>query len=226
MADISIPGISSKYKSEEIIKKLVEVEKIPLKRMEESVKTLKTQQSTWREIQQGLTQLRDRARTLFSFQNPFNERAATSSDSSILTAIASRDAIEGTYDIQIKQTAGADKFLSRSLPLDQDVPAGNYVFKVGEKEITFQFRGGKLSAFVDFLNERGKDLIHAGILKDTANSQVLFIEALKTGKENILTFSGSSIELGERLGMIQRDSSTSRRIVPDQTLLTTAKITR
>jgi len=63
VADISIPGISSKYKSEEIIKKLVEVEKIPLKRMEESVKTLKTQQSTWREIQQGLTQLRDRART-------------------------------------------------------------------------------------------------------------------------------------------------------------------
>ncbi len=226
MADISIPGISSKYKSEEIIKKLVEVEKIPLKRMEESVKTLKTQQSTWREIQQGLTQLRDRSRTLFGFQNPFNERAATSSDSSILTAIASRDAIEGTYEIQIKQTAGADKYLSRSLPLDQDVPAGNYGFKVGEKEITFQFRGGKLSAFVDFLNERGKDLIHAGILKDTSNSQVLFIEALKTGKENILTFSGASIELGERLGMIQRDSSTSRRIVPDQTLLTTAKITR
>ncbi len=182
MADISIPGISSKYKSEEIIKKLVEVEKIPLKRMEESVKTLKTQQYVERNSTRSHP-LRDRSRTLFGFQNPFNERAATSSDSSILTAIASRDAIEGTYEIQIKQTAGADKYLSRSLPLDQDVPAGNYGFKVGEKEVTFQFRGGKLSAFVDFLNERGKDLIHAGILKDTSNSQVLFIEALKQEKK-------------------------------------------
>ncbi|MFQ3619635.1 MAG: flagellar cap protein FliD N-terminal domain-containing protein, partial [Spirochaetales bacterium] len=115
MADISIPGVSSKYKTDELIQKLVEVEKIPLKRMEESVSNLKTQQSTWRELQQGFVQLRDRARGLYGFQTPFNERTAISSNSSMLTATANREAIEGTYPLEILKIAQADKFLSNSL---------------------------------------------------------------------------------------------------------------
>ncbi len=226
MADISIPGISSKYKTDELIKKLVEVEKIPLKRMEESVSNLKTQQSTWREIQQGLSQLRERARGLFGFQSPFNERTAKSSDSSILTATATREAVEGTYEVEIQKIASADKFLSDSLPLDTEIPAGRYGFKVGNQEVSFQFRGGRLSAFVELLKEKGKDLITAGIVKDTAQTQVLYIESLKPGKENQLVFTEASTELGERLGILRKDSSTSRTIKIDQALLSTSKIVK
>ncbi len=224
MADISIPGISSKYKSEELIKKLVEVEKIPLKRMEESVTNLKTQQSTWREIQQGLTQLRERARSLFGFQSPFNERTAKSEDPSILTATATRDAVEGSYEVEVRKMALADKFLSDSLPLDLEIPAGRYGFKVGNQEVSFQFRGGRLSAFVELLKEKGRDILTAGVVKDTAQTQVMYIESLKPGKENQITFTEASTDLGERLGLLKKDSSTSRVIKIDQTLLTTAKI--
>ena len=224
MADISIPGISSKYKTDELIKKLVEVEKIPLKRMEESVTTLKTQQATWREIQQGLTQLRERARSLYGFQASFNERTAKSSDSSILTATATRDALEGSYEIEVLRVAQADKFLSDSLALDTEIPSGRYGFKVGKEEVSFQFRGGRLSAFVEILKEKGKNLITAGIVKDTSNTQVLYIESLKPGKENQLTFTETSTELGERLGILRKDSSTARTIKVDKTLLSTAKI--
>jgi len=224
VADISIPGISSKYKTDELIKKLVEVEKIPLKRMEESVTTLKTQQSTWREIQQGLTQVRDRARNLYGFQAPFNERTAKSSDSSILTATATRDAIEGSYELEVSKIAQGDKFLSDSLPLDTEIPPGRYGFKVGNQEVSFQFRGGRLSTFVEILKEKGKDLVTAGIVKDTPNTQVLYIESLKPGKENQLAFTEASTELGERLGILRKDSSTARTIKVDQTLLSTAKI--
>lgn len=224
MADISIPGISSKYKTDELIKKLVEVEKIPLKRMEESVSTLKTQQSTWREIQQGLTQVRDRARSLYGFQAPFNERTAKSSDSSILTATATRDALEGSYEVEVSKIAQGDKFLSDSLPLDMEIPPGRYGFKVGNQEVSFQFRGGRLSAFVEILKEKGKELVTAGIVKDTPNTQVLYIESLKPGKENQLSFTEASTDLGERLGILRKDSSTARTIKVDQTLLSTAKI--
>ena len=37
MADINIPGVSDKYKTNDLVKSLVEVEKIPLKREQEKL---------------------------------------------------------------------------------------------------------------------------------------------------------------------------------------------
>jgi len=55
--------------------------------------------------------MRESARFLYSFQNPFNDRLALSADESVITASATREAAEQSYRFTVKQTAQADRFL-------------------------------------------------------------------------------------------------------------------
>jgi len=130
-----IPGVSSKYDSEETIEKLVEAESIPLARMEAERQTYKNQKRAWVSLDQRMVSVRDSARDLYSFENPFNNKIANSSDESVLTATADRTAVEKEVSIRVKRIAAADRFLSRPLPRDYKVPAGLYRFRVGEKEV-------------------------------------------------------------------------------------------
>ncbi|MDR2588688.1 MAG: flagellar filament capping protein FliD [Spirochaetales bacterium] len=209
MPDISIPGVNSKYNTEEMIKSLVEAEKIPLKRMEETVGKYKTQTSTWRDVNQGLSRLRDSSRALFGFQSPFGERRSVSSDESILTATATREAAEGRMELLVKRVAANDKFLSRPLELDYSVPEGRYGFRVGEQEINFTFRGGKLSAFIQMLNNRSQGIVHAQSVRSTMDSQILMIEGTKTGAANALSFLEDAHALALNTGILEKDQFAS-----------------
>ncbi|MEM5948559.1 flagellar filament capping protein FliD [Spirochaetia bacterium 38H-sp] len=203
MSDISIPGVSSKYKTDELISKLVEAEKIPLTRLEDTKKTYESQKEAWRELSVLTSKVRESAKTLYSFENPFQEKKATSSDESILTATATREAEKGSYSIKVKKIATADRFLSDSIDKDSEIPKGNYVFKVGEEEIKFSFSGGKIKDFVDRINSRGKDLVRASLIQQTPDSLVLLIESKKTGKSNKLLFDGDAKKLAVDLGIIK-----------------------
>ena len=73
MSDISIPGVTNKYNTEKIIKGLVNAEKIPLTRMERDRDTLKKRKTVWQDLNRRLSTLRDDAKQLYGFQNPFEE---------------------------------------------------------------------------------------------------------------------------------------------------------
>jgi flagellar hook-associated protein 2 len=214
--DFSIPGVNSKYKTDELIRGLVEAEKIPLKRMEDSVSSYKTQAQTWRELNQNLGRFRDSSRALFGFQNPFRERRAVSADESVLTATATREAVEGKVGLLVQHIAESDKFLSKPLNLDFSVPEGKYGFRVGEQEVHFNFRGGKLSSFIQTLNSRGEGLVQAQVVRNTMNSQIFMIESLKTGSDYPLSFLDDSAALAENMGLVERDMEGSRRVSLDQ----------
>ena len=203
MSDFSIPGVTSKYKTSEMIDKLMEVERIPLTRMKDEVDTFKKQKSVWLSLNRKISTFRDNSRELYSFQNPFNSKIAESSDTDILTANATRTALEEKKKIIVKQIAHADRFLSR--PLDKDFRAekGLYRFKVGDKEVKFNFSGGSLNELAALINKRGADLIRASVVADSDKSRVMAIEALKTGLKNPLSLHDQALTFG--LTLTQED---------------------
>ncbi len=209
MSDISIPGVNSKYDTQKLIEGLLEIEKQPLKRLQDTVATFKTQKDVWLDVNRSLTKFRDTARALFGFQNPFNERVATSSDEAVLTATATRDASEDSKSIRVLQAAGADRFSSSPLSKDFQVPQGTYGFVVGEKEVSFVYRGGPVKDFVETLNRRGKDLIQAKVVQNTKDTQLLIIESLKTGAHNKLMFTQAAENLGISAGILKRTDDLS-----------------
>ncbi len=212
MSDLSIPGVSSNLNTQKMIDALMEAERVPLKRLQTEQAKEQQQKTVWQDISRRLTSFRDTARALYSYQNPFTEKIAETSDQKILTAVAERDALEEKKKITVEKLATADRFLSRQLPKDYKVEAGEYVFTVGDKEVRFTFKGGSVREFVDALNKRGGDLLAASVVSDTKTTQVLLIESKKTGSKNRLTLSGKAGDMGLSMGMLERSATSSRRI--------------
>ncbi|MBP5243745.1 MAG: hypothetical protein J6Z28_03375, partial [Succinivibrio sp.] len=101
MAGISIPGVSDKYKSNEIVEGLMKVERIPLTREQEHLESIKKQQDAWRVVNQKMSTLRDSVKTLYSFDNPFNNKLASSSEEYAVTATAGREAAYESFKIDV-----------------------------------------------------------------------------------------------------------------------------
>ena len=214
MPDIYVPGIKSRLNTEVIVEDLMKLERIPKDRAEKTVESLETHKGYWQELGRRITSLRESARSLYSFQNPFNERIARSSDESVLSGTATRHALEQERTFTVKKVAKADRFLSDPLESSYKVSAGNYTFKTGENEISLNFRGGNLKEFTEALNRRGRDKIQASTITVKPGTQSLLIESLATGAGNRLSFGSDSEEFARNIGMIE-SASGARHLVQE-----------
>ena len=203
MADITIPGVSDKYGTTSLIEQLMEVERVPLTREQERLDTYKAEQDAWRSVNKAMSSLRESVRTLYSFDNPFNTKLASSTEEDAITADPSRDADIGSFKIKVEQIAEADRFLSGEIDNNYEVPEGTYTFKVNEKEISFKWKGGKVSDFVTSLNRRGNNTIKASLIGVSSSKKSLLIESLLTGKENALIFEDDAFSFAQNIDMIR-----------------------
>lgn len=209
MSDLSIPGVTRKIDTKAMVDAIMEADRGRLKRKQEELEEIRGQKSVWQDVRQRLSQVEAGARGLYSFQNPFREKTAASTDSSVLTATATRDAGIESHKFRVVQTAKADRFLSDPLARDFRAPAGTYRFRVGEEEARVNFRGGSVGELVDAINRGAGRLVEARIIKSNESSQVLLIEAKKTGSANALTLLDAAAELGLSAGML---TTTGRRL--------------
>lgn len=193
MADISIPGVSNKYKTNDLIEALMAKERIPLTREQDTLDRYKEQQNAWRGMNQKMSALRDSSKSLYSFENPFNNKLTSSTEEYAITATAGRDAAYESFKVDVLNPATADRFLSGEIDKNASVPQGKYTFASGDKTITFNWRGGKLSEFVTALNRRAGGTIKASLIGVSASKTSLLIESLKTGKENALILKDAAL---------------------------------
>ena len=216
MSDFSIPGVSSKYNTDKLIEDLMKLERIPLTRAEERIDEFELQKRNWQELNRDLARVQESAKKLYGFQNPFLDRLANSSNDSVLTATANRDAEEEIRSVAVRQVATSDRFLSDSLPEDFRVAAGTYSFTVGDGEVNFDYSGGSLQDFASTLERRSKGLLRASVVRNTPDTQVLLIEGTRTGASNRLQFGDKAREFALEAGILQRAVTSSRTIVPSE----------
>ena len=208
MSDLSIPGVgSSKYQTDKLIEGLMKLERVPRDKAAERLKEYEKQKSVWLDLNRRFTSLRDDAKSLYSFKNPFTSRVAKSSDEAVLTASATREALEQTRSVLVKRAAAADRFLSSDLPKDYKVPAGTYAFSVGDKSLELRYAGGSLQDFAEALTRKGRDVLKASVVAVTPKTQALVFESLRTGAENRLSFAGEAEKLALETGVIERARS-------------------
>jgi len=212
MSDVYMPGVKSRFNSEDIIDKLMRLERIPKERTEKNIDNLQTQKGYWQEVGRRINSMRESARFLYSFQNPFNERLAISTDESALTATATREADEQSYRFTVKQTAQADRFLSSPLDEKTKIEAGSYNFTVGNDKISINFRGGTLKDFVEVINRRGNDKISANLIAVQSGTKSLLIESKKTGSAYRLGFLDDAAKLALKTGMVEQGNDTRKDI--------------
>jgi flagellar hook-associated protein 2 len=195
-----------------MVEDLMKLERIPRDRAQNSIDTLQVQKGYWQEVGRRITSLRDSARQLYSFQNPFNERLGQSSDDSVITAVATREALEQSFSFTVKQTAQADRFLSHPLDEKTRIEAGTYAFSSGNDEISINYRGGTLRNFVETINNRGRNKIAASLITVKSGTISLLIESKLTGSENRLGFSQDASSLAASLGMMAVSNETQKDV--------------
>ena len=213
MSDIFIPGVRSRFNTDQLIEDLMRVERLPLERTEQNIENLQAQRGFWQDLGRRISALRDSARTLYSFQNPFHERRAISTDASVITASASRRAGEHDYQITVKQTAAADRFISNPLAENLQIDSGNYIFSIGNEEVNINFRGGTIQDFVDAINRRSRELLSARLVSVQGGTRSLVLESRVTGAENRLGFLGDTTALMVQIGLLE-EAGYIRRDIP------------
>ncbi|MCL2191904.1 MAG: flagellar filament capping protein FliD [Treponema sp.] len=204
MSDVFVPGLRSRFNTEQLVEDLMQIERIPRDRTERNINSLESQRIWWQDLSRRISTLRESSRDLFSFQNPFTERSAFSADSNIITATATREAIEQEASFTIRQLAQADRFLSVPLDARTTIDAGTFTFTVGEEEVSFNFRGGTLREFADAVNRRGGGRIGANVLTIQPGTRSLLLESRVTGEDNRLGFSGDAEAMALQLGIIEQ----------------------
>jgi flagellar hook-associated protein 2 len=210
MSDVYIPGVRSRFNTDQIVEDLMRLEQVPRDRVQRNIDSLQVQRGYWQEVGRRVNSLRESARLLYSFQNPFNERIANSADSSVISASATREAAEQSFTFTVKQVASADRFLSQPLDERYRVEAGTYIFTVGTDEIPITFRGGTVRDFADAINRRGRDKIGASLIAVRSGTKSLLIEGKETGEAKRLGFSGDARELVTRIGMMEQGNDTRK----------------
>ncbi|GMO58469.1 MAG: flagellar filament capping protein FliD [Treponemataceae bacterium] len=203
MAGLEIPGVTNRYKTNELIEGLMKIERVPLEREQSTVESYTFQKEAWRRVNQQMTALRESARVLFSFDNPFNNRLVSSSDEGAISATATRDAQIQTFKIDVEHPASADRFLSAPMEKAAVVAAGNYNYSVGDKNISFAWKGGSVSDFASAINKRGGVNLKASLIGATNGKQALLIEGLKTGSENKIVFKDDALSYALESGMLR-----------------------
>jgi flagellar hook-associated protein 2 len=223
MSDISIPGVTaSKYGTDKLIEGLMKAERVPREREDAQLKTYQKQQSAWREINQQSSTLRDSTKSMYSFDNPFTEKITESTNERAITAVAKRDARDQSFKVSVSQIAEADSFLSSEVKKDGKVPKGDYEFAVGEKKVSFSWKGGSYREFIDALNRRSGDIIRGSIVQVTADTQSLLIESLKTGAKERLTFGGDALQFALDTGLIRKNDASA--VSPSVTAVTATPV--
>lgn len=202
MAGLNIPGVTDQYKTNDTIEKLMQVERIPLVREQKQLDSFKAEKDAWRSLNLHLTSLRDKTKTLYSFDNPFNNKLTSSTDENAVTAEANRGAELQDFKIDVLQPATSDRFLTDELPSDYKVASGTYIFKVADKSVNMNWKGGSLKDFSAALNRRSNGVVKSMIIGASGGKKSLLIEAIETGKENRLTFEKDAKQFAEDVGMI------------------------
>lgn len=204
MSGISIPGVGDKYKTNELVEALINQERLPLEREQKTLDGYKVQKDALRSVNQNMSSLRESARNLYSFDNPFNNKMGISSDEDAISAEPGRNASFESFKIDVLQPATTDRFLSKEIETSYRVDAGKYVFKSGEKDVTVNWKGGTLKDFVTAVNKRSKDTVKASLVGVSPGKQVLLLESLQTGEANRLVFEEDALEFAKAIGMIQK----------------------
>ncbi|GAB4442574.1 MAG: flagellar filament capping protein FliD [bacterium] len=190
MAIISGTGIFSGIDSAKIIDQLMAVERKPLETLQNKKSDYKIKVSNWGNISNLLNSLKSSLTNLKKIN--LVTYSAQSSNSNILTATASSNAMEGSYNIKVNSLASAQSIYSgRYNSIDDPIadlgsnPIQRLSIKVGnseEKIITVDSSNNTLSAVRDAINNSGLK-VKANIIND-GNGYRLVINSTETGSAN------------------------------------------
>jgi len=154
----SLQGLASGMDTSEIIKALMDVERVPYKTLETKKSTLEQQQAVFRQLNTKLVSF-NLAASEMRYESTFNKNNVNTSKSGVLTASATDAASKGTYEIEVTKLAK-----NQVVGLEGIKFEGNNVPKYGNSTFTIEDKDGN-EIDIDLAEIAGADATNEKAMK-------------------------------------------------------------
>lgn len=187
---VSIPGLGGGLDVQAIVNQILFAERAPVRSLQQKESKINSQAAAYRELKTKLLALSSAADALASSQAA-SAKAATSSDTTVLTSTASGSAVVGRYSVTVGQLATTDTYASAAFTSQTDtILTGSFDLKVGTAAtltITISPSNNTLTGLRDAINSSGANAA-ASIVKDGSNYKLAIISK-SSGSDNAITLS-------------------------------------
>lgn len=188
MATLTSPGIGSGLDVQGLVSKLLAAEGAPAtSRLDRKEARLQAELSAIGSLKSVLSTFQSGLAGLLSLSN-LNKRTVTSSNTDFFTATAATTAASGSYDIEVKSLAQAQKLASQAFATTSDVlGTGTLTFQYGDPTKpaqTVTITDGSLAGIRDAVNAANIG-VRASLIKGDAGYQLVF-SAANSGLDNSL----------------------------------------
>ncbi len=188
MGEITFSGLATGLDTDTIIESLMEIERQPVDNLENDLSYYESETSAYAELNSLLSDLFDAAEAIDTVKE-ISATTATSSAENLLTATTGSSASVGTYQIEIRSLAAAQKDVSSEGFADPGSSDLSGSLTIGET--TVEYGGVSLSELVSLVNEAAAGVSASMINDGTENGYRLVLTADEAGVTTEITGTGS-----------------------------------
>lgn len=202
LSGVSFSGLGSGIDTASIVSRLVQVEAIPLQRMQIQKQTIAQKQSLYQQLRQAIAAVGTAAGALNS-ESAFNPIKANSSDSEVASVSADTTALAGTYNLSVSKLAQTHK-ISSVAKTDATTALGYSGKFVVNGEVVTVEASDTLTTIAQKVNALDAG-VTASILNGGTGSTYLTFTSKKSGAKNavqIADMEGDILSNASKLGIV------------------------
>ncbi len=188
MPAYTVSGLSSGQNTNDIIRKLLELESKPIKRWQKENEYQKIQIKAWNELRNLTLNLQIKTKALTSFTAPFSSKKVSANEEGYISGEANRNAKSAKQEFEIKKLASKQKIAGNKVKLDTALPAGQFSIISKDKRVDIDFAGGKLEDLQEKIRNFGSQIVKSNLMKVDSDNMVFSIHALQYGQEAAMKF--------------------------------------
>ena len=188
MPSFTIPGLSSGQNTNDLVRKLVDVESKPIRRWEKENEHNKVQIRAWTELKNQTTNLQIKTKNLTSFTSPFASKKITANEEGFITGEAGKGAKAARQEVEIIQLASRHKIAGNKIPMETKIPPGKFSIISKYKRVNVDFQGGDPDKLGEKIRISASQVARANVTKVDSDNVVISLTAIQYGKDSMLKF--------------------------------------
>lgn len=199
MGDLKLPGVGSGFPIQNFVDITVQSERAPKEQqLARRANDIEVQLSAYGGLKGVLDEFKTSLKKLGE-EEAFQKRSTSLSESGFVSAKADKNAVAGSYNLQVIQLAQAHKLGSEAVAPDKALGSGSLTLGVGDESFTVNIDKDKstlaeVAAAIN--NAEDNKGVRATVITDDAGSRLVYF-ADKTGEDSQISVSSTSNNDGE-----------------------------
>ncbi len=177
-----MPGLASGIDTKDIIRKLVEVEKAPIVRLENNKKDLSDTTKALNELRKRTKTLQDALHAMASFEAAFEQKRLNSTPAGVVDGTVRKNAPPSRHTLQVLKLASNLSFASAPQSLRKKLPAAK--IKIGAT--SSEFTGGTLQSLREHLQKYHSKDVTTKTVQVKDDESILIIDSVAQGEDALV----------------------------------------